>query len=412
MTSVSAAENDLLLRWEMRFLVVGLVALLISAAGAFLGGADQFFRAYFAACVYFLGLSLGGMALLMLWHMTGGAWGYLVRRVFEAQMKTLPLLLLLFIPLAFGVEHLYLWAQPKLVAVDRELAHQQFYLNRPFFLVRAAIYFAIWLLIAAALAARSRQQERTGAPILVWKFQRLSEVGLVLYGTTLHFAAFDWLETLQSTYHSTIFPFLVVSSQLVSAQAFAIVAFILISLRREAAAVVSTRALIDLGTILLAFLIIWAYMLWFQFMLGWIGDLSSDALWFMPRSRGGWYWVCWALGILGFGVPFFLLLMRSVKSRPTILVRVAGVVLFMQLVFAFYLVVPVFPAPSLTEHWMEFVTPFGVGGVWLAWFLDRLRRQPVLPPNDLNRESALHLRNMDEEDFERERALVPDERIQ
>ena len=120
--------------------------------------------------------------------------------------------------------------------------------------------------------------------------------------------------------------------------------------------------LIDLGNILLAFLIICAYMIWFQFMLGWIANQPADALWFLPRVRGGWQAVAWALFLVQFGGPLFLLQMRGIKSDPRWFLPVAGVMLFMQLVYVYYLVIPAFDAPSLLEHWMDFLTPIGVGG--------------------------------------------------
>ena len=248
--------GPLILRWEKGALTAGCVAWVLCVLGLLFGSPAQFFRAYLAAYTFCLGITLGGMAILMLSHLTGGAWAYLIRRILKAQMSTLPLMVLMFIPLVFGLEPLYLWARPELVAADPQLHAQQFWLNKPFFLIRAAIYFAIWLLIAFSLAARSRRQERTGDPSMPWKFMRLSEVGLVLYGTSIHFAAFDWLEMLQPNYHSTIFPLLVASSQLFSAQAFALVILATLSLRCEAASLVSTRVLIDLGNILLTFLII------------------------------------------------------------------------------------------------------------------------------------------------------------
>jgi len=409
---VSHAPSDhdaLLWQWEKRSLVAGCAALAICLIGALLGGTVQFFRAYMAAYMYCWGIAMGGMAILMVSHLTGGAWAYLTRRILESQMATLPLLAVLFVPIAFGLEPLYLWAQPAIVAIDPKLQEQQFYLNKQSFLIRAAIYFAIWLSIAFALIARSRRQERTGDIRLPWKFMRLSEVGLVLFGTTMHFAAFDWIEMLQPSYHSTIFPMLVTASQLFSAQAFSIVVLIVISLRYEAAAVVSSRVLIDLGSILGAFLIICAYMMWFQFMLGWIANQPADALWFLPRARGGWKIVAWALFLIQFAGPLFLLQMRAIKSDPRWFLRVAGVTLFMQLVYVYYLIIPAFDAPSLLQHWMEFLTPIGIGGLWLAYFLDRFRRRPVLCVNDPNREAALHLRHLDEEDLERERSLAPSE---
>jgi hypothetical protein len=401
-----SSVNALCLRWEKWSLVAGCAALVACVLGAIVVSPAQFFRAYFAAYMFFLGLSLGGMAILMLSFLTGGAWAYLVRRILEAQMSTLPLMAVLFIPVGFGIQHLYLWARPELVAQDPKLQEQQFYLNQTFFLGRTAAYFVVWLLIALAVAVRLRRQERTGDPGYVWTFMRLGEIGLVLYGTAVHFSAFDWLETLQPNYHSTIFPLLVASSQLFSAQAFVLVVLVCLSLRGEAAEAVSTRALVDLGNILLAFLIICAYMLWFQFMLGWIADQPADALWFLPRVAGGWRVVAWFVFLLQFAVPLFLLLMRVVKATPQRLMGVAAIVLLMQLVFVYYLVVPAFHAPSLGEHWMEFLTPIGLGGIWFAWFLDRFRRRPALATNDPNREAALHLRHLDEEDVERERAVA------
>src|SRR5262249_49070342 len=155
---------------------------------------------------------------------------------------------------------------------------------------------------------------------------------------------------------------------------------------------VSPDALNDLGSLLFTFLIIWAYLVFFQFMLIWIANLPYEIIWYLLRSRGGWEWVAWALFVFHFAVPFFLLLMRDVKRNPTALAAVAGILLFMQLVFMDYQILPAFPDTSLAEHWMDFLTPFGVGGIWLAYFLWQLKRSPVLPRHDSNQASAIHLR--------------------
>jgi len=404
--STSAPDRLNAFRWGRWSLLAGCVALVICVAGALLGAPHQFFRAYFAAYTFVLGTALGGMAILMLYHLTGGAWGFLIRRVLEAQMRTLPLVALLFIPIGFGLETLYLWAQPELVQHDERLQSQQFYLNPQFFLARAVIYFCIWLFFALILTLKSRRQERNGDERIPTQLERLGEIGLVLLGTTMHFAAFDWLETLQPNFHSTIFPMLVASGQLLGAQAFAVIVFIAFVLPREAAGVTSRRALNDLGNILLAFLIIWAYMNFFQFMLIWIANMSSDVLWYAPRSRGVWRPLVFCLVFASFVIPFFLLLMRSIKQHPQSLAKVAALILFSQLVFNYYLVMPVFQAHSLLEHWMDFLTPIGVGGVWFALFVNRLRSRSLLPLHDPNQEKAEHLRALDDEDFEREHLLV------
>jgi hypothetical protein len=183
------------------------------------------------------------------------------------------------------------------------------------------------------------------------------------------------------------------------------------------ARVASPDALNDLGNLLFTFLIIWAYVVFFQFMLIWIANLPYDASWYLPRSRGGWPWVAWALFVFHFAAPFFLLLMRRVKQDPRSLAQVAGVILFMQLVFMYFQVLPAFegpawekvlpdfPAESILVHWMDFIMPIGLGGIWLAFFLWQLERYPVLPLHDPNQESAIHLRDIDHEEAARQEEL-------
>jgi hypothetical protein len=169
--------------------------------------------------------------------------------------------------------------------------------------------------------------------------------------------------------------------------------------------VISVEALGDLGNLLLTFLVIWAYLVWFQFMLIWMANLPYEVIWYLPRTTGGWQWVAWALFLFHFAVPFFLLLMRDVKRDPVALAKVAGLLLFMQLVFGYYQIMPAFPNTSIAQHWMDFLTPFGLGGLWLAVFLRELKRSPLLPQNDVNREAALHFHHLDVEAAARDREI-------
>ena len=146
-------------------------------------------------------------------------------------------------------------------------------------------------------------------------------------------------------------------------------------------------------------------MAWFQFMLIWIANLPNEVLWYLPRSEGGWQWVAWALAIFLVGVPFFLLLMRDVKRDLAALRKVGGLILFMQLVFMYYLVMPAFPGTDISQHWMDFLTPLAVGGLWLAYFLRELKRRPLLPAESSNRAEAFHLRDLDAEETAREREV-------
>jgi hypothetical protein len=400
-SSLAPDQRESLNVLQRRALVVGVVALVVCVVGAFFSP-TQFFRAYLAAYVFCLGLGLGSLVILMVYHLTGGAWGFLVRRILEAATRTIPLLAVLFIPVACGIYHLYLWTDPQIVAADPGLQYKHIYLNVPFFLGRAVLFFVLWSLLAYLLSRWSRLQDQSGDPAATRRMRRLSGPGLVIYGLSLTFAAVDWIMSLQPSFHSTIFGPLVAASELLTALSFAILVLVWLASRPPLADFLSPDVFRDLGNLLLTFLILWAYMVFFQFMLIWIADLRHEVIWYLPRGRNGWEWVAWALFLFGLVVPFFSLLMREIKATPQSLAKVAGLLLFMQLVFAFYLVVPNFPDTTIAEHWMDLLTPLAVGGLWLAYFLHELKRSPLLPLHDPSRESAVHLREMDEEEAREE----------
>jgi hypothetical protein len=384
---------------------VGLVALIVCVIGGFFSP-TQFFRAYLSAYLFFLGLGLGSMVILMIWRLTGGAWGFLSRRVLEAAMRTLPLLAVLFVPIACGVGFLYLWAQPAAVAASGKMRHQQVYLNVPFFWGRAAVFFACWLTIAYLLNAWSDREERTGDPDLRYRISQLSGIGLVVYGITLHFASIDWVMSLQPVFHSTIFGPLLAMGQLLPAQAFAVLLLSRLVTRPPLDAVVSAKVMNDLGNLLLSFLVLWAYMVWFQFMLIWIANLPVDVIWYLPRSEGGWQWLAYVILVFNFAIPFFLLLVRRVKQAPQVIGAIAGTILVMQLAYDYYLVEPPFEGTTIADHWMDFLTPFALGGLWLAYFLWQFSRRPLVAENDHNEAQAIHLRRLDEEDEALEEMLA------
>ncbi len=308
-------------------------------AGARLS-ATTFFRVYLAAYLFWLGIALGSMVLLMVYHLTGGSWGLVIRRILEAATRTLPLLAVLFLPIALGIGYLYPWAQPEVVAGSPKLQYQQFYLNPTFFWIRAAVYFALWITTAFVLSSWSRKEDQTGDPRLAWKNRRLSGPAAVGYGVSLHFAAVDWGMSLQPVFHSTIWGPLFASSQLLSALAFALVVLARLIDRPPLGEVASLKVRNDLGSLLFTLLILWAYMAWFQFMIVWIANMPVDIVWYMPRASAAWKGVMWAIFVLNFAVPFFLLLLRSVKRSSNRMAWIAGLILLMQLVFMYYQIVP------------------------------------------------------------------------
>jgi len=408
MNTLPADRREQLERWQWRSLAVGVAALLATGIGG-LFTPNAFFRTYLVAFVYFLGIAHGCLVILMIYHLTGGAWGYLIRRILEAGIRTLPLMAVLFIPVGCGVGYLYLWADPEKAATLPGLRHKQIYLNVPFFWCRAVLFFALWIANAYLLSRWSQQQDQTEDPErvreLAEKMTLLSGPALIVFGITITFASVDWVMSLQPAFRSTMFGPLFVSGELLTGFACALIVLAWLLNRSPLADLVSVEALGDLGNLLFTFLVLWAYMEFFQFMLIWIADLRYDIIWYLPRTQGVWLWVVGALLLFHFAIPFFLLLMRSIKRNPRALAMVAGLLLFMHLVYVYFQILPAFPDTRIWVHWMDFVAPFGVGGVWLANFLWDLKRGPVLPLHDLNRETALHYHEVDREQEALQREL-------
>jgi hypothetical protein len=390
------------LRW---CLGIGVLALVICIIGA-LFDPVQFIRSYLASYLFYQGIGVGCLVILMIQYVTGGTWGFLIRRFLEAGARTLPLLALLIIPVGCGLTSLFTWARPEEVAADPKLQWKHIYLNVPFWWGRAVLYFAIWMILSYYLSLWSRRQDETGNPRFARRLENLSGPGLVAYGICIHFAAVDWIMSLQTAFKSSIAGPIMASGHVLSGMALVLLVLALQSDRRPVADALSVKVLHDLGNLLLSFVVIWAYLVFFQFMLIWIANIPYEAIWYLDRSRGGWQWVDWALFVLHFAVPFFLLLLRAVKGRPVYLASVAGLLLFMQLVFVDWQVLPAFGTVSLAAHWMDFLMPVALGGLWFACYLWQLQRQPLLPANDHHRAHALVLRWEDEVEAEREALVV------
>ena len=341
-----------------------------------------FFPSYLFAFMFWLGVALGSLAILMLYHLVGGEWGFAVRRVFEAAALTLPLLLLLFFPLLFGLEVLYPWARPAAVAADPLLQHKSAYLNPAFFSIRAAVYFAIWIGMALLLNRWSHEQDRTGDPAPARKMRELSRFGLVLYMLTMTFASIDWVMSIEPDWYSTIYGLIYVAGQGLAGFSIAILTAGLLSRYEPLSRAVTPARFADLGGLLMTFVMFWAYIALSQFLLIWSGNLPEETIWYVRRSQGGWNWVIIFVIALQFVLPFLLLLAREVKRATLALAALALLILFVHLIDLFWLVVPPFRPSGIGIHWLDLAAPIGLGGVWLAAFAWLLGRAPLLPLHD------------------------------
>jgi hypothetical protein len=368
-------------RLQQRCFVAGVVGLAVCAAGGF-AGPTQFFRSYLVAFMLWAGISLGCLAINMLHHLSGGAWGYGIRRMLEASARTFPLLAVLFLPLLFGLPRLYSWAQPDAVAADPILQYKHLYLNVPFVLVRAAIYFAVWNLLSYFLSKWSAEQDATGDPAIAGRLEALSAPGLILYGLTVTFAAIDWVMSLEPHWFSTIYGMMFMVSQALAAMAFVIVIARLLADLPPLSEAIAPAQFNDLGNLLLAFVMLWAYLSFSQFLLIWSGNLQSEIPWYASRASGGWASLAIFLIVFHFAVPFLLLLSRTVKRRVHVLFAVAAALIFMSLVDLFWLITPAFHHEGPSIHWLDIAAPIGVGGIWLAAFFSQLKGRSLVPLHD------------------------------
>jgi len=371
-------------RWG---LVVGFWGIVAGAIGGFFNP-DQFFRSWLIGFLFCLGLSLGSLALLMLQHMSGGQWGLVGRRIWEAACRNLPFVVLAFVPLLFGLPHLFKWARPELIATDHIIQMKAPYLNVPFFLGRAVLYFVVWLAGSWLLNKWSAAQDRGEAALTeadTRRFRVVSAPGLLIYVILMTFASVDWLMSLDPHWYSTMFGLILVAGQGLSGLALAIVMLSGLSRTEPYATYLNQGHFLDLGKLLLAFVMLWAYFSFSQFLIIWAGNLPEEIPFYYHRSEHGWQFISFALLFGHFVLPFVLLLSRDLKRRPQLLAKVAVAILFMRMLDLIWLVEPMFEHGGFLGfpiHWMDLALPFGLAGVWFFLFARQLRSRPLMPLND------------------------------
>jgi len=374
-TELTAADLG---RWQMRAGIAGGVALGLCGIGAAADPA-QLWRSYLVGYLFWFGITLGCFALLMLHHMVGGGWGAVIRRLLESGTRTLPLMAVALLPVLLNLPSLYVWARPDALAHDPALEHKTFYLNVPFFLARTAFYFAVWLGLSHLLNKASALQDREGMAAGRGRLQTLSAPGLLLYGFTASFASVDWVMSLEPHWFSTIYGVIFMVGGALSTLAFVIVALLLMGDRKPISDTLKPSHFHDLGTLMFAFVMLWAYTCFSQFLIIWAGNIPEETPWYLRRFHGGWGWIAWGLVGFHFALPFLLLLVREYKRRVRVLAMVAGGMLLMRLVDLFWVVAPAFHENHLQVHWLDLAAPVGVGGIWIAYFLAQLRKRPLAP---------------------------------
>ncbi len=362
-------------------LAAGIIGFMLCLMGAYFDR-QEFFRSYLTAYVYWLGVPLGCLGIVMIHHLVGGTWGFVIQRPLESAIRTFPVMAALFVPLFFGLPDLYIWARTGALAHDRVLQQKSLYLNIPFFSLRAVLYFGIWISLGYFLTRWSQEQDRTGNASLVPRLQTLSGPGLVLYGLTVTFSAIDWLMSLEPRWYSTIYGMIFMVSHGLTALVFVIGVCYFLSRRGLLSEVLVPSVFHDLGNLLLAFVMLWAYLSFSQFLLVWVENLQQEIPWYLRRMEGGWGGIAVTLIALQFALPFILLLSRTVKRKAAMLWGVAVVVGLMHWVELLWFVSPAFHPEGFSIHWTSALAPVAIGGIWLAAFLSQLRKPFLLPLRD------------------------------
>jgi hypothetical protein len=373
-----------LARIQRRSLVIGLVFLAGAVIAAITGhNGAQFFRSYLLGYVWWLGITLGCLAVLMMQHLAGGLWGFVIRRPLESAARLLPLLAVMFVPLIFGIPSLYVWDHAGLH--DSTRSHQAQYLTGPLFILRAAIYFVAWILLAYLLNRWSAAQDQSRDVALRRRMQNFSGPGLVIYALTVTFASVDWLMSLDPQWSSTIYPLILIAGQMLAALAFCAAILFLLAQHKPMSDFVQEKHMHSLGKMMLAFVMLWAYTSYSQLVIIWAGNLPDEISWYLRRLNTGWKYVALALVVFHFAVPFALLLSRDLKRNARRLARVA-----ILLVLVRYLDLLFWIAPNslpgfqhgMPFQWMDIAVPVGIGGIWMAAFVWALRQRPLLALHD------------------------------
>jgi len=371
--------------------VVGGLGLLLCVAG-FFANSRQFFQSYLFAFLYWGGFTLGGLAVLLLHNVVGGKWGATSRRFLEAQMRTLPLMFLFLVVLLVGMKDVYPWTHANLVAENHFLNHRQGYLNVPFFLARVVIYFAVWLFWGLRLNKLSDEQDRTGDPALRERMRAFSAPGLLLFTLTATFAMFDWVLSADTQYYSTVYGAMILIGDILQTFALTIIAIILTSSGDRFGGRINAPILHDLGKLMFAFTIFWAYLSVSQLIITWPANLPQEATWYLDRTTGFWKVLAVTVALSMFVLPFLALLSQDLKKNPRRLIWAAAWILCARAIELFWIVEPPFrnvsassplaTSTGFTVYWTDAAAFIGLGGIWLYVFLGQLRRRPLLPLRD------------------------------
>lgn len=386
-------------RWRNLALGIGGICSIIILVVGLLLDKETALRAWLLGFMFACGLGVGGLGILHLQYLTGGAWGVVIRRVVEACSRTIPYLALLFIPIAAAAltHNLYEWTH---MQDDEIIKHRGWYLTPVGFVARGVIYFVLWWVMQSLLNKWSAQQDASAdyeeAARHLGSATAFSGPSLVFFVLIVSFAAIDWTMTLSPHWFSTIWGFLYVAGWALSCFSFSVVVLAYLSDKAPMNRILGKRHFHDIGKLMLALVMVWAYFNFSQFLIIWSGNIPEETVWFQARMTNGWGWIGLILILFHFAFPYVVLLSRDVKRNAKYLAIMAVFILVLRIVDVFYHIAP---SPSaipgghevhFSPTWILYLLgPLAVGGIWLFFFLTELAKRPLVPINDPFLENAI-----------------------
>jgi hypothetical protein len=390
------APTDIINRWRTLALGVGGIFTIIWAIGTFFN-VEQGLRSWLLGFIFWGGIGFGSLGILLLQYLTGGAWGVVIRRFVEAGSRTIPIIFILFLPILIGVSSLYEWTHLN----DRIVQARQPYLSVEWWIFRAILYFILFYLMAHFLNKWSWQQDQTDNYKDSAKFlgdaTKFSGPTMIFFVVVVSFAAIDWVMTLDPHFYSTIWGFLFVAGWALSCFCFMVAIMASLIDKAPMSRILGKRHFHDIGKLMLALVMVWAYFNFSQYLIIYSGNLPEETFWYITRQEGAWGVIGLILIVFHFAFPFLVLLSRDLKRDAKWLKRIAIFILVLRLVDMYYIIGP---SPRIGMHgqevpfslsfsWMDLVAPVAVGGIWLWWFFGELLKRPLVPINDPFLENAI-----------------------
>lgn len=376
--------------------IITFIALVGIAACAFGFALDrvQFVRSYLVSFSFAVTILLGGMFFVMVQFLTGSAWSVSVRRIMETLIAGMPVALLLFVPVALGMNELYSWTRPDVLANEAVVRAKAGYLNPSFFTLRGVIYIALWSLWSLALYSQSTKQDDERSVVQMNACSRWSAPGLLLVTATGTLASFDWIMSLDPKWYSTIFGLYCLSGGAVAF--FGVLTLIALGMRRAGvlANSITNEHYHDLGKWMFALTVFWAYIAFSQYLLIWYANLPEETIFYRMRMVGSWTWLSGILLVCRFILPFLVLIFRATKRNLTLLGIAAAWIVAMHFIDMYWLIMPVFSKSGIAVSWMDFAALVAVIGVFGYAFWLRLRKRALVPVGDLRFEQGLNFENI------------------